>query len=133
MHVENFDRTINVAVIYPCKTCTAKLREETGKKRVMAATRIVYEHNVKGARYGFPGKARGMRTWSLDGDVLTRYSMSLPASPPSRYCESCGELNQGNAVTGQHNGEIKCGARCRNATGGDCECSCGGANHGTAH
>lgn len=24
----------------------------------------------------------------------------------------------------------KCGAKCTHAKGGDCECSCGGANHG---
>lgn len=41
MNVEPFDRTTSVAVIYPCKTCTAKLRQETGKRRAMAAKRIM--------------------------------------------------------------------------------------------
>lgn len=27
----------------------------------------------------------------------------------------------------------KCDSRCTNAKGSDCECSCGGANHGAAH
>lgn len=27
----------------------------------------------------------------------------------------------------------KCDARCLNAKGGNCECSCGGANHGKGH
>lgn len=33
-------------------------------------------------------------------------------------------------VRGTYNAAIKCGARCLSAKCGDCECSCGGANHG---
>lgn len=29
--------------------------------------------------------------------------------------------------------EIKCGAKCRSATGPACDCSCGGHNHGVGH
>jgi hypothetical protein len=37
------------------------------------------------------------------------------------------------AVRGKLAPEHKCDARCMNATGHNCECSCGGANHGLAH
>lgn len=29
--------------------------------------------------------------------------------------------------------KVKCGAMCRNAVGPSCDCSCGGANHGSGH
>ena len=38
-----------------------------------------------------------------------------------------------NLVRGTHNPDKACDARCTNATGPDCECSCTGANHGAAH
>lgn len=33
-------------------------------------------------------------------------------------------------VTGTYNPEIKCGAKCRSSKGPQCDCSCGGKNHG---
>ena len=33
-------------------------------------------------------------------------------------------------VEGKLNREVKCDARCMNAVGPSCECSCAGANHG---
>jgi hypothetical protein len=34
---------------------------------------------------------------------------------------------------GRYSENRKCDARCTNATGPSCDCSCGGANHGAAH
>jgi hypothetical protein len=34
---------------------------------------------------------------------------------------------------GGYKNDTKCGARCRNATGPNCDCSCGGHNHGMSH
>ena len=34
-------------------------------------------------------------------------------------------------IVGTYNGRVKCGAKCQSATGPDCECSCGGARHGS--
>lgn len=36
-------------------------------------------------------------------------------------------------VIGAHVESVKCGARCTGAVGPACDCSCGGANHGTGH
>ena len=33
-------------------------------------------------------------------------------------------------ITGHFNAEVKCDGRCTSATGHNCECSCGGKNHG---
>jgi hypothetical protein len=35
-------------------------------------------------------------------------------------------------IWGEHT-DAKCGARCRNAVGPSCDCSCGGENHGMGH
>lgn len=37
------------------------------------------------------------------------------------------------SVSGTHNESVRCDARCTNARRADCECSCAGANHGSAH
>lgn len=37
------------------------------------------------------------------------------------------------AVNGRLVEEHKCDSRCNNATGPNCDCSCGGANHGRAY
>jgi len=36
-------------------------------------------------------------------------------------------------IEGVHNAGIACNAKCVNATGPNCECSCAGDNHGGAH
>lgn len=59
---------------------------------------------------------------------------SLRCWDEDRTCPKCG-LGFGNAniVVGVLNPEHKCDARCMSAKGGDCECGCGGRNHGIAH
>lgn len=36
-------------------------------------------------------------------------------------------------VIGNEVASVKCGARCTNAVGPACDCSCGGSNHGAGH
>jgi len=44
-------------------------------------------------------------------------------------CNKFADFNDVKAVKGEH----KCGARCTNAKGGDCDCQCNGKNHGQNH
>jgi len=46
-------------------------------------------------------------------------------------CE-CGRYAISNQVKGFVSAHV-CDSRCTGATGSNCECSCGGANHGSAH
>jgi len=46
---------------------------------------------------------------------------------------SCGGWVVGRVVAGKYNSAIACDGRCMGATGLNCECSCGGANHGANH
>ena len=46
---------------------------------------------------------------------------------------SCGKGSLiGKRVSGTHSEKV-CGAKCLGATGPNCDCSCGGRNHGGAH
>jgi hypothetical protein len=49
------------------------------------------------------------------------------------YCPKCNSLSiVGNRVVGTVT-DHPCNGACMAAKGGDCECSCGGANHGKNH
>jgi len=52
-----------------------------------------------------------------------------------RVCARCEEhgIYRLNLLRGRTVETIKCDARCMNATGANCDCSCGGANHGANH
>lgn len=52
-------------------------------------------------------------------------------APRTVKCE-CGTTVKVNQVFGSESGKA-CDARCTGATGHDCECSCGGENHGADH
>lgn len=48
-------------------------------------------------------------------------------------CPECGELSQLRALVATYNPDKVCSARCMNARGPSCDCSCGGANHSASH
>lgn len=48
-------------------------------------------------------------------------------------CPACGGHNIGSARVKGFQTEHVCDARCTSATGPNCECSCGGKNHGAGH
>lgn len=49
-------------------------------------------------------------------------------------CPCCNiNLPKGNRVEGHYSAKHICSAKCMSATGGVCECSCSGANHGANH
>ena len=48
-------------------------------------------------------------------------------------CPHCSASMTVQAVSGTYSAAHECGARCLASTGPNCECSCGGANHGKSH
>lgn len=38
-----------------------------------------------------------------------------------------------DSLNGKYSAKHECGSRCMASTGPSCSCTCGGANHGTAH
>lgn len=62
-------------------------------------------------------------------EVTRRYTGERPGAVKC----ACGRMVYGAPVKGTLNEHKKCGARCYNAKGGDCDCQCAGANHGSGH
>ena len=102
-----------------CRSCKSKGR------RVFTLTTVEWAHDGRPASY---------TTITVDGQtssVRDRYSVDRALW---MRCPSCGSFEiTVNRVKGSNNEDKACGARCRNATSGDCECSCVGANHGSAN
>ncbi len=48
-------------------------------------------------------------------------------------CRGCQRLLKARPVLGIRNPSVKCDARCTEARGFKCECSCGGRNHGAGY
>ena len=78
-------------------------------------------------------------------DHAARYSYDTPKTrryvivdgrrrehAPMEVC-TCGRDVYPETVNGTMNPDVKCSARCQDATGPSCECSCGGENHGAGH
>jgi hypothetical protein len=70
----------------------------------------------------FFGKCKGCK-------ALTRIDQAPTSFPTIRIECACGEMVTAKQVFGSVS-DTPCDGRCMNATGPDCECSCGGHNHG---
>lgn len=104
--------------ILRCRACKA-----TGRRAfVMRYTTTAYL-----------GRMHTRQELLLDGRPATvhdRYDVRRRLHAP---CPECGSQDvRVNVVKGVRS-DVECGDRCRNAKGGDCECSCGGDNHGADH
>lgn len=56
--------------------------------------------------------------------------LGIPDLPPMREGQKRVHVRGARKITGTMRGRIKCGTRCRVATSDECNCSCGGLNHG---
>ena len=107
-----------VTVIYNCKKC------KTGK-------RVEYPLGSKDRYYR--EDASGKR---IDGGI---WMLAWGGGKPTEYggdvengiC-SCGAMMTYGKLEGRYNPAVPCSAKCTSARGHTCECSCGGANHGSA-
>lgn len=100
-----------------CKLCKAKWTTELSD---YMATYNAHEPNCPGYSDYFLKRTKGMvRPMTRDRMAAEQYQMAC-------FC-----LDR-RPIQGRYNAEIKCDGRCMGATGHNCECSCGGANHGKA-
>lgn len=67
------------------------------------------------------------------GAVHYGYYLGWDESAVIVPCRGCGALRVAQKVLGKVRNEIRCDGRCESATGHNCECQCGGKNHGRAH
>ena len=61
-----------------------------------------------------------------------KYYDGMHSYPIAPACPKCGGRMLGKPIKGTLSANHKCDSRCTNARGSDCECSCGGKNHGAA-
>lgn len=108
-----------------CKHCKNAMRLELEVERTRTETRTV---TVSGSQ-GFPKVQNEYRVLLPSGRSIRNFGF-VPSL--TEVCV-CGAKVNMMCVTGKVNPDIKCNARCRNATGHTCECSCGGKNHGGNH
>lgn len=81
--------------------------------------------------------ASHVKAFTSHGLTCQRFKdlMQLRLSESSRHTWD-GEADQlrwyfeHRQIDGRFNADVKCDGRCMGATGHNCECSCGGANHG---
>ena len=57
----------------------------------------------------------------------------IEGNPAGRWMCGCTDGTTYRNVDGTRNDNVKCDARCTEATGHKCECSCAGKNHGASH
>lgn len=107
-------------VIYNCKRC------KRGKR---------VEYPIGNARTGFSridsaGKTMPAAVWiqSCGGGRPTVYGGDIEMG----ICNICHKMMTFGVLKAFFNPDHKCDPRCTSARGPNCECSCGGANHGVA-
>ena len=75
-------------------------------------------------------------SYARHGETCTRYQATLKRWTAGGRDESAARWSLANSymdrreIIGTFKAGVKCDARCQGAIGHDCECSCGGANHG---
>lgn len=72
-----------------------------------------------------PGRAGGQNFWKAEDGREFEVGNGVIA-----YTCSCGAKRKAEPVRGRYVAEKKCSSKCLASIGHDCECSCGGKNHG---
>jgi hypothetical protein len=93
-------------------------------------TIAIFKHTVCGATFRAAVAGDGHGNYVLPGHEPKVGADWYPW--PITHC-TCGRLIYGRPINGKIKASVKCDGRCTGATGPDCECSCGGANHGADH
>jgi hypothetical protein len=85
--------------------------------------------------YAFDGRPAQTRTVTIGGresSYRDRHDLHRLVTR-DLVCECGGEGFTFDVISGSFSEAVKCGARCRNAVGPSCECSCRGERHGESH
>lgn len=118
-----------VAYVGRCRTCRKGVRVELPAVEIIreAPAEVIAEANRMQDAGEFDGFAARME-WIRARDVAVEVATSRYASRLG-VC-SCGNDRVAVALVVHRHTDTTCGARCRNATGPQCDCSCDGENHG---
>lgn len=100
-------------------------------KRCKLGKRVEYDYSESArsfVRTAADGKRYGPGIWidRIGGGLPTVYG-----GDPIGLCDGCGKKMDYSPLSATLRPEVKCNGICIHARGGSCDCSCGGANHGT--
>lgn len=117
--MKEYLQTKTVNLIAKCKCCKAAVRSTVA----MECRSVDNEHPEYYLR-----KVRHYRRMVGGFWIEAHYFRFPPAK-----CPTCQKEIYGKPIDGRVNPDHPCDARCTGATGHNCECACGGANHGMDH
>lgn len=94
----------------------------------MTAPTIEYQVDSLGRSNRYLGRCRDCRTVNVHHADTTSglYEQWID-------CRECGNTVKVKQLWATENPSKRCTRRCENATRNDCECHCGGRNHGRGH
>lgn len=107
-------------IIYNCRHC----------KRGKRVEYPIGNSNSGFFRLTYDGRQIPAGVWiqSCGGGRPTVYA----GDTENGLCSSCGRMMTYGALKSSTNPDHKCDSRCTSARGPQCDCSCGGKNHGVA-
>lgn len=136
MHATNFDaREIQnntsadfapMTLIGKCKVCKKAARFTDAQPG-----RATFTREVGDTFFVFAG-ANNPAFRLASGEIVQAYTLAWPNGFLAT-CAGCKAHFLAVPVRGRFVAEKKCDGRCMGATGPNCDCSCGGKNHGCAH
>lgn len=113
------------AVLYRCHPCERRTKQSHGWRQTFTRT-------ATHRRWWSATVRKHMHTAQIEWtDEAGRRSHG--EQPPHAECQGCKRPTFGQAINGRFNAAKRCDARCIYAKGPNCECACGGANHGAGH
>jgi hypothetical protein len=119
-----------VRFILSCKRCKTAFRADyTPMTSQGQWGRTFITGYSRPAREGELADRSGLRFLNDTYAVINRETVYLPGDCT---CPTCGHSRKAAQVIGHYSPDHMCDSRCVNATGPNCDCQCGGANHGAA-
>ena len=116
-----------------CTTTTKPAATKTWTRRIIWSCKCglvrAYDYTAT-ATFMFTDARSGVHKYSEARE--TRIVDGVVRHVSHDYKCPCGRDRKSATVKGVRSAHV-CDARCEAATGGNCECSCGGKNHGKAH
>lgn len=115
-----------VTLIGKCKRCRKPARFTD-----VQPGRATFTRDAADTIYVFAG-ANQPAFRLASGEIVQAYSLAWHSGFVAT-CAGCASHFVAVPVVGRFVAEKKCDGRCMGATGPNCDCSCGGKNHGCAH
>lgn len=114
------DTDTETRIIYRCSRCKLAIRVD-----FPTVVRREYFTQIRDHTTGV--RSQGYRT-----NTIFRTSEGETHWLPQKDCPRCRRMMGRAAIKGRLNPNVKCSPKCTNAIGPQCDCSCGGQNHGGA-